>query len=314
MPCNDRENHHAIAAQGVRGPRNCHANRRPCDRLHPNHVTQEYSVCDTCHLYTLRMLLLSPAATAHQLGAANVRQLSNGNALRQSGVSPPERLIAPFVARWQTLAERNTRMFLRGNSLDAPFGGFLTRVCNTCETNILQEICHMNANTIQHHPATTHRDWENWPRVSCTCKSKLGITNPPQERLCKRDRENVWTGLVEKKNLNDQWLRNIQLDGRYRNPKLIEATTATKRDRVWSGPGVGQPNRGFWRVCRCGKEVAPVVRPNVYICMACEGWVSLPNAPINPNRLSLKEVSRLRRQFNTTYKLRRTLPDLGLPQ
>lgn len=272
MDCDDRQNHLPVPA-GIVALAPCdHAAilRGPCNRHHPGRIRGGFDVCNSCQLHAKHMLLLEPAPTAvpAQLGPgqpvvpvppvalaapgpANRRKLGNGFGLfagavprAQPGVGPPEALGPPYVAAWQTPAELASHTVLAPPRANPPFHGFLTRVCETCEQAIQSEIWQRNAGSLPPRMANAPAMnlWENAPTVSCTCKATLGLTFPVQERLCLTHQEKVWNDLVKKRDSNDRWLRNIQRDNAQ---QLIQATPATKRNRVRSG---------LWRACRVSRS------------------------------------------------------------
>ncbi|KAF2160925.1 hypothetical protein M409DRAFT_59454 [Zasmidium cellare ATCC 36951] len=333
MDCDDRQNHLPVPA-GIVGLLPCTpvpANRGPCNRHHPGRIQYGFEVCERCRDHSKHMLLLEPTPTAVPAplapllpavplapvalaapGAANRRRLGQGSGMfppaiprAQPGVGPPEALGPPYVAPWQTPVELASSTVLAPPRANPPFDGFLTRVCQHCEQAIQSEIMHLNMGnlpgTIAMGPAQNL--WEQVPTVSCTCKATLGLTFPPQERLCLTHQEKVWNDLVKKRDSNDRWLRNIQRDGQL----LVPATPATKQDRVQSG---------FWRACRCGQEIDhnPIVGnlpPQCYVCMACEGWVSRIGVVIPYPLLTVRQVSNNHRRFKTLFKMQRKLPHLA---
>lgn len=244
LSCRDRTNHFPVPP-GIVIPQICHANRPFCVEVHATNV----DVCDVCHLHTAHMLLLDAPIGAPV--PQNRLRLSHGHGyhavaglmvpIDQPGVSPPELppgapAVAPFVAEWRTPAEIANRKITSPPNPNPPFEGFLTRCCRQCEQLIQSEIHHRSTGIITTIPPAT---WEQAPHVSCTCKSTLGIRAPGTNRLCLPHRTTEWNNLVNTKNGNDRWLRNVQWDAKAQ--KLVAATLRTKRARF--------RNR-YWRACR----------------------------------------------------------------
>lgn len=219
-------------------------------------------------LPVLAALMGVPAAPLRTLGGRNRRRLSNGHGLivnrfgnqvprGQPGLGPPEFTIPPFIQRWLTPAEDQSHRLFAPPRTNPPFQGFLTRVCDVCEQAIQSEILHRRIGNIEppspdapaaaSYVAVPQPDmWEQYPEVSCTCKAKLGLRDPPLERLCFTHMEAVWNDLVEKKESNDRWLRNVEWNPR--TQQVIKAREATKRTRT-SAPGT-------WRACRVSQSAS----------------------------------------------------------
>lgn len=259
-PCNDRP-YHTPVPPGVVHPLLCPPNplqRAPCAQPHDGYAGG-FTVCDGCMVHTSRMLLLAPHL--HPL-PRNRARLSNGHFWMlhpatgvpipwpQTGVSPPEPPVfgpGALVANWRTPAERATGKVRAANHTNPPWDGFLTRVCQDCESKIQSEVIHRNANLMT--PAPNWQEWEENPWISCTCKATLGIhpTRPPATRYCLRHRRAVWNELVRTKNRNDRWLRNIEFDKK--TQQIVPASKATKARRV------RHPNPGYYRACRVSQSV-----------------------------------------------------------
>lgn len=245
LACHDQPNHapgHPLFLPGVLLPQPCHvptiSNAHVCERRH----NRNFRVCDTCVAHTSQMLLL--AAPVGAPAPANLLRLSNGHGNPQPGVSPPELPPGapagpPFVAEWRTANEAATG-HLDPNRPDPPFDGFLTRCCTHCEKLIQSEINYRAPLPIIPFPTPPPPLlWEHYPRVSCTCRNKLGLLVPPRDRLCKPHRQQVWDDLLDTKEHNDRWLSKIQWDASAQ--KLVPATTRTIRRRI--------RNR-YYRACR----------------------------------------------------------------
>lgn len=248
--------------------------RGPCARNHRGHLG-DFEVCNRCLIHTQLMLGfppagILPAGPAHRAAPYNLDRLGAGFTLPAPLIPPPApRLPDRSTTAWQLAlgprADPVTRSGVvpwtngianaAGNLLPGqprqPFPGFLTRVCSDCEQLIQLEIMFReNGGGLRpvYNPfAAIAPDimpeqiqlatWEQYPSVSCTCKYRLGIV-PNSERLCKTHQEEVWKELVKKRNINDEWLRNIEK----KNGTIQWASQATKRRRV--------KNNGFWRACR----------------------------------------------------------------
>ena len=269
-------------------------------------------------------------------------------AFDQHGLGPPEAApnpdLWPWISEWRIPAEINPPHRTTPNR----FPGFLTRVCNDCEDMILSEIF---LRTDQNGPPAVRaqippnageiESWEDYPAVSCVCKSKLGIEGG-QRTLCYRHVDQLWRQMQRTKDGNDRWLFRIQKRGGV----LQRATPATMRKRVYWTPQVPPPwpqgaTIGFYRACRVSRKTT-FERPcllsfsagmrsdrlvllecifawyDQFECLialanlkqACEGWVSRCPPLANPPVHSLAVVNRARRQFAGRYQLQRQLPGL----
>jgi len=177
-------------------------------------------------------------------------------------------------------------------SSNPPWAGFLARVCLTCERMIKSEQFYRGPLGYAPGPgapfqgpdiiatAEENLKWEGMPMSSCTCRYELGMRGAghpqgPGQRMCYKHREAKLRELEKKKDVNDAWLRKIALD----QGALVNAGSV---DDALAGGGTQTRKdtrraNGNWRACRCGNELGgPANIEEVFICMACEGWVSPP--------------------------------------
>ncbi|KAK5122715.1 hypothetical protein LTR85_003630 [Meristemomyces frigidus] len=197
---------------------------------------------------------------------SNIDRISSG----PNAVSPPPVLVPPGLPALNV-----------GHLPNPPWPGFLTRVCDDCEQLIQTSRWNRSvsattpglAPNLGQNPMTTN-EWESYPDNSCTCCWNLGLM-PGSPKLCHSHRRQVWDKLEKTKDDNDRWLRSITSSSQRGVGLTILATAAAKAQRN---------ARGFWGACRCGKELpdpnglpgqGPRPPPEAYICMACEGHVSV---------------------------------------
>lgn len=266
MPdCDDKVNH------TYAGP--CHADRAPCCHRHDGHA---YLVCDNCHDDTQALLNLLP-------GGANFDRLGHPRGYTPTPPSAP----AGNPPAWNGSAHPLVP------PPNPPFPGFLTRVCRSCERH-LQSLRHVYHNGTMLPPAD-HAQMRSFPQNTCTCRHTLGV-NGIGPRRCFGHRRLLWQALEDRKNRNDIWLRNTE---RTPSGQIVQASNATKALRR----AVGSIN-ATWRGCRCGRtcEQTPWVAgpgmQEVWLCMACEGYMSriLPTAAASMHSGHLITSSQLLRQ------------------
>ncbi|KAK5122718.1 hypothetical protein LTR85_003633 [Meristemomyces frigidus] len=179
-----------------------------------------------------------------------------------------------------------------------PWGGFLARVCSVCERMIRSQQNYRGMHVPHGVPGGAQvqatilatprelREWEAYPRISCTCRYKLGmpLQRPPGRaglRMCYKHREAQLRELEKKKDANDAWLRNIARNGK---SQLVWADQITDPNPFGACRISRKQKRnatGDWRGCRCGRELdVDFAMAEAFICMACEGWVST-RGPMN---------------------------------
>ncbi|KAK5723179.1 hypothetical protein LTR17_013899 [Elasticomyces elasticus] len=202
---------------------------------------------------------------------SNHERISNpGNAITLGiGTSPPWHLFTPH---------NPTPALPAGPTIPAiptaetpPWGGFLARVCNECERKLRSEQNGYISGATALPPSSTK--WADNPAVSvpaeastCTCEYELAFRqhSVTGRRLCHRHRNKKLRELEKKKDANDDWLRNIMLHPRTGN--IVQATPARLNQRC---------AQGTWRACRCGNELDNTTHPEVLLCMACEGYMTV---------------------------------------
>lgn len=251
-----------------------------------------FRVCATCNRHThamLRLLSHTPPLNRHPRGQNQNYAVNNWQRIHNGGnflgcIAPSSTVPVPIV--------------LPANPETPPFPGFLARVCSHCERMIRSEEHYRSAANILRTPECAK--WNAYPDESCTCLLELGLLPRPANlplvagdpRLCYQHRKRVMERLIESKNRNDQWLRNTA-----RAPgvgAIVAASAALKNARAANGN---------WRACRCGRELdVPLANAEAFICMACEGHVSVTPlatsrfpAAGGPGWLPLRTVQRFRK-------------------
>ena len=223
-------------------------NRTICGEHHPRfNRLGGFWVCDDCDRHSRRMLGLDaappPAGTEAPHHFADL-----------GFVGPPSapNNWVPGTGWWHVGTEFNDGIVTRPR----PFAEFMTRVCDPCERTVQHAINAMTASTIPACATAEQRGfWEiaGTFRHTCTCKKKLGIMGigvGVRRILCKKDRDQIWTELLAKRDANENFLRNMQKGN---NPatqtgKWRRATDLTLRDRVNSP--------GWYRGCKVS-SIAP---------------------------------------------------------
>ena len=227
--CHDRVHHWGPRPAGVAAYPNggrCSAARTPCCHEHQG---GDYLVCDASEDDTQVLLGLiagSPPAI---------------NKFNHVGVSAAR--TPPLT--WNPPASGKLK---RRNWNDPPWEGFLTRVCQDCEHSIQSYRWNVDRPYIPR--PDNFNQWHSWPDNSCTCQHSLGIAGAGPTR-CYPHVLRTWQGLVERKNTNDRWLRDIDYRPNVKG-RLIYAGPAKKKARVLDGT---------WRACRCGRDCTPQANP-----------------------------------------------------
>jgi len=248
-PCTDRAHHLGPRPAGVPpfpvgNGGVCNVNRARCENGH-NHT-----VCDTCRTDTKRLLRFIPAGAA---GATNRNRIGDLNGRTPPVGSPEWRIPTP------------------AGTANHPWPGFLTPVCDHCELMIQSER-RLRAAGQMPFPQDGNRR-QVCPSISCKCRKDFGVTTTGP-RVCFPHQQLNWNRLVAKKDANDAWLRNAAYSAS--GPVQAEQADKTRRDQ-----------EGTYRACRCGRDVPPAVptaaapvphQPEVWLCMACEGFMSVVNA------------------------------------
>lgn len=266
--CDDRQG----LGHGFAGP--CHVARALC--AHPD---CDILVCDNCRDDTQAILRLEPPPG----NSANFRRIGNPR-----GYTPTPPLVpAGNPPEWPGSAAP----VIAPPALDPPWPGFLTRVCDKCERE-LQSLRRLYS-TRAILPPPTRAQMQNYPQNTCTCWHTLGVHGHGPRR-CLEHRRRIWTELEGTKNRNDRWLRNTERTptGQIRPARQV---TKDRRRALTPAPippaappvaAVADTGEATWRGCRCGRTVERtrctgaaagyrVRRQEVWLCMACEGYVGI---------------------------------------
>lgn len=211
----------------------------------------------------------TPARNNYDL--TNADRLSGGVAQVSPPAGPPPAGPLPAGAALAVAPLPIAPMPL-GHLPNPPWGGFLTRVCDDCEQLIQSERFHrappVAAPSLAYY-APVHGKWESYPDVACTCIRSLNAHLLHGQTQCYPHLRKIWDKLEKTKDDNDRWLRDIALNTNVRGIKQTVYATKAVKDR--------RRQNGLWRACRCGAEIPDAAgRPaEAYVCMACEGYVSV---------------------------------------
>ncbi|KAK0345562.1 hypothetical protein LTR59_008324 [Friedmanniomyces endolithicus] len=254
---------------GFCGPRRNCVNTRHADA---------WSVCNNCNAHNRAKLLLEAASPPNnvmpRIPGAPDYPINNFDRIANVtlGSSPVWNAWFPLVGTMPGgplgPPAGPTPIALQPGAPDPPWGGFLARVCYVCERMIRSEQHYLTHGLIPHGPAITRVRWADPFRSSCTCRYDLDFTQQAGRagpRLCHEHRLAKLRQLERTKDANDKWLRSIMLHPGTKN--IVRATPFILNARM----GINTT----WRACRCGEELPNDRAPEVLICMACEGYVSV---------------------------------------
>ncbi|KAK0248647.1 hypothetical protein LTR29_005345 [Friedmanniomyces endolithicus] len=238
--------------------------RRNCeDRRHAD----PFSVCNNCNIHNRAKLLLEPTSPPNnvvpRIPGAPDYPINNCDRITHPalGSSPVWNAWFPLVGTVPggplgPPAGPLPIPIQRGppTGPNPPWAGFLARH-------------YLRAGMIPHRHAITRVRWADFPETSCTCRYDLDTGLQPGRvipRKCNRHRLAKLRQLERTKDANDKWLRKIMLNPGTKN--IVRATPWILLARRLNTT---------WRACRCGEELPNGRAPEVLICMACEGWVSV---------------------------------------
>ena len=285
---------------GFCGPRRNCVNTRHADA---------WSVCNNCNAHNRAKLLLEAASPPNnvmpRIPGAPDYPINNFDRIANVtlGSSPVWNAWFPLVGTMPGgplgPPAGPTPIALQPGAPDPPWGGFLARVCYVCERMIRSEQHYLTHGLIPHGPAITRVRWADPFRSSCTCRYDLDFTQQAGRagpRLCHEHRLAKLRQLERTKDANDKWLRSIMLHPGTKN--IVRATPFILNARM----GINTT----WRACRCGEELPNDRAPEVLICMACEGYVSVaPLAASVWNAAGFLPVRKIRVLRHARFKLNR---------
>ncbi|KAK5710295.1 hypothetical protein LTR17_019001 [Elasticomyces elasticus] len=270
--------HNVNALHGLALHAGCVPATTDCARCRLNGTS--FTVCDNCDNHNAQLLFLAPGSPN-----ININPRIQGN--KDYSMNNLDRITDMQIGsspQWHTLGPHGPLAAILPQVSppveNPPWGGFLARVCDTCELGIRShQLCLSNGtlNATRNAamlPIGDFKKWNDLPLRSCTCRYELGFDMPPGQpfpRLCNQHRLAKLRELENRKDINDRWLRNImQIPGTSGPMNIMRADfNMLAARRV----------QRRWRACRCGSELNQWPAPEALICMACEGWVSA-NGPL----------------------------------